>query len=51
MFRFPRILTMENETDLKSEKPIRSTIKFATKAVKTLYLYVNSIASYKQKSV
>ena len=37
---------MKNGTDPKSEKPIRSAIKFATKALKTPYLYVNSIKSY-----
>ena len=51
MFRFPRVLTMENGTDPKSEKSIRSDIKFATKAVKTPYLYVNSIKSYGRKTV
>ena len=51
MFRFPRVLTMENGTDPKSEKPIRSAIKFATKAVKTLYLYVNYTENYERKTV
>ena len=51
MFRFPRVLTMKNGTDPKSETPIRSAIKFATKAVKTPYLYVNSIKSYGRKTV
>ena len=37
---------MKNGTDQKSEKPIRSAIKFATKALKSPYLYVNSIKSY-----
>ena len=51
MFRFPLVLTMENGTDPKPEKPIRSAIKLATKAVKTPYLYVNSSESYEQKTV
>ena len=50
-FRFSRVLTMENRTDSKSETSIRSAIKFATKAVKTPYLYANSIKSYEQKTV
>ena len=33
-FRFPRVLAVNNGTDPKSEKPIRSAIKFATKALK-----------------
>ena len=37
---------MENGTDPKSETPIRSTIKFATKALKIPYLYVKSSKSY-----
>ena len=51
MFRFPRIWTMENETDPKSKMPIRSAIKFATKAVKTLYLYVNYTENYERNTV
>ena len=45
-FRFPRVLTKENGTDPKSDTPIRSAIKFATKALKTPYLYVKSSKSY-----
>ena len=43
MFRFPRILAVNNRTDPKSEMSVRFTIKFATKAVKTPYPYTNSI--------
>ena len=42
---------MENETDPKSEKSIWSAIKFATKAVKTLYLYVKSSKSYEHSGL
>ena len=41
---------MKNGTDPKSEKPIRTAIKFATKAVNTPYLYVNPSESYKRKT-
>ena len=40
---------MEKGTDPKSETPIRSAIKFATKAVKTPYLYVESSKSYEHQ--
>ena len=50
-FRFPRILTVKNRTNSKSEEPIRFAIKFTTKAVKTPYLYANSIKSYERKTV
>ena len=49
MFRFSRVLTMENGTDPKSETSIRSAIKFATKALKIPYLYVNSSKSYEHE--
>ena len=40
---------MENGTDPKSETSIRSAIKFATKALKTPYLYVESCKSYEHQ--
>ena len=43
MFRFARVLAVKDETDPKSEMPIRSAIKFGPKAVKKPYLYANSI--------
>ena len=51
MFRFPRVLTVKNGTNFKSEEPIRFAIKSATTAVKTLDLYVNPLKSYKRKTV
>ena len=48
-FRFPRVLAMKNETDPKSEKPIRFAIKFSTKAVNTPYMYVKTSKSYKHQ--
>ena len=50
-FRFPRVLDVKNGTDLKSERSIRSAIKFATKALKIPYLYVSSSENYEQKTV
>ena len=48
---FHAFLAVKNGTDPKPEKPIRSAIKFATKALKIPYLYVNYSESYEQKTV